>query len=61
MNCDEAHDDSEKLTLSCAKAISAGGRKLLRLTIRALGHLAVGQVEGEHWITLHFADSPTIC
>lgn len=59
MNLDD-DDTVDELPARPRQAIPAADRELLELAARALGAMRVEDVEGEAWVNLHFADSPTI-
>jgi len=51
-------DVVDELPAPPRKSIPDADRELLHLAARAIGAVHVDDVEGEQWLSLHFADSP---
>lgn len=56
----EEYDDLDELPARLREGIPTPDRELLELAARALGAVQIEDVDGEKWVNLHFADSPTI-
>lgn len=60
MSINDNYDDLDELPPRPRQSIPAADRELLHLAARAIGAVQVDDINGELWLSLHFADGTVV-